>query len=148
MECLEIKWFRNSKTIKWMEIFTASIVYGHNVQKSADVVIVKQLVKSMWMFLLTDDDLLQRYLAKSEKLREHENTNYNLSLLVNKMKIVQKWRQQSLMTRVQHSVLIIDIRHCLKSENMYEKKFIKSMWWNYSVKVHINENWTNQNSII
>lgn len=55
-------------------------------------------------FLLTDDDLLQRYLAKSEKLREHENTNYNLSLLVNKMKIVQKWRQQSLMTRVQHSV--------------------------------------------
>ncbi|XP_061178732.1 uncharacterized protein LOC133187394 [Saccostrea echinata] len=51
-----------------------------------------------------DDDLLQRYLAKSEKLREHESTNYNLSLVVNKMKVVQKWRQQSLLTKVQQSV--------------------------------------------
>lgn len=77
-----------------------------------------------------DDDLLQRYLAKSEKLREHENTNYNLSLLVNKMKIVQKWRQQSLMTRVQHSVASLkkqaefSQKEKIQAEMIYEQERI------------------------
>lgn len=34
---------------------------------------------------------------------------------------------------------IFDIRHSLKWTCVW-KNFIQSMWWNYSVKVHINEN--------
>ncbi|XP_078341998.1 uncharacterized protein LOC111108050 isoform X2 [Crassostrea virginica] len=77
-----------------------------------------------------DDDLLQRYLAKSEKLREHEHTNYNLSLLVNKLKIVQKWRQQSMMTRVQHSVASLkkqaesSQKEKIQAEMVYEQERI------------------------
>ena len=57
------------------------------------------------MCIITDD-LMQRYLEKSEKLRSHEHENYNLNRILMKMRVMHNLRQQNYKSKVDKRVCI------------------------------------------